>query len=715
MKVFKSIVLVAAMISIAYLNKAQSEEEGFDIDFDILKASYSTNKGILNFETKEQVGSIVAKKFIFDSDMFSFYIQDQNGVEVVLSADAKKFYFEKSDVGYAHNVKKLGFLEKVSFFDAKNFVVRYNAEEFLVNQEYLVFRSNGNNLYEFSNFNFYCPFGNTLKFGTSYEKLLYYCMNNGSLEKANLSLPSPMVKMETEKFKFKTLIDHFSTTADQLKGAGSSLILQVKSEKSDSDVAINDFSLDCNKEEFTGINLTTPIMRGCYNKMKYVNNNLSLLSKERESGKTSQVSLKTAMIEALPNHLTVSGDHFQFKSATPKESKSAHSLIKKFNAKCKKKAFNRDNLNQSLIDGCYESLSLSSEELTFGAENQKEKTKNKTTVLKSTLTTNEALVSLNASNLDVVNKGSAVSVKDLVATCAKNSNEKSLATRMMKNCLSQSKLVATSLKYGSLEDKSSSVIHQMDFSFLKDMFKLSASKIVYNSAEDSKISINNAGLSCQRASITKEKIDAQELIKGCFNSSQINLTSIEYLDPSNSAKLNISSIALDKSRIDVTIPTATYNMNKGQYNIDDMSIHCSLSANFDLVKAQNWKKIVSNCLRDLTIGLGKVRNENASGIFKINKYDDVKVVVKNNQVILTVVAKNTLKVSAKATVTGKVFFKDDDTKMVFEIDKTKIKLFSLLPIPSESIFDGILRSLVKDKRITSNDNVITVDLSGSKK
>jgi hypothetical protein len=558
---FKSIMLIAAMYSVVFFNKAYSNED-FALDFDIVKASYSPDKNILSYETKSQVGSIFARNFVFDSDLFSFYIQNKDGVEITLSADAKKFYFEKSDVGYAQGLSKLSFLEKISFFNAVNLMVKYNEDEFLVNQEYLVFRANGDNLYEFSNFNFHCPFSSDHKFGTNYEKFLYHCMNAGSLEKANMSLPSPMVKIENKKIQFKTLVDRFSTSASKLTTAGSSLELQSKSEKSDTNLTINDFLIDCSKEEFTGTNISTPLIRGCYNSMKYANTNLTMLSKERESGKTTSVSLKSGSIETLPQHITMSGDHFQYKGTNPKEEKMAYSSVKKFSAKCKKKAFNRDMLNQYLVEGCYENINLVSEELIFGSEDEKEDKKNKTTVRKSNLTTNDDLISLSATNLDVQGDENEVSVKNLVATCSKVDKDKSLAKRMLKNCLSRSKLVSTELKYNSTKDKSGSEIHKLDFSFLDDLFTLTASKIVYQTADDSKISVNNANLKCSRASITKEKIDSQELIKGCFNSSQIQISSVEYLDPSNNAKLDISSIALDKSRIDVVIPTATYNMNK---------------------------------------------------------------------------------------------------------------------------------------------------------
>ena len=90
-KVYHFLCLVLVLVS-PYLVGAQESE--FSFNFDIIDAEYSSKNGILNFDTKTQVGTINAKKFEFDTDLFSFYVHNDQGVQVIISADGKKFSFE---------------------------------------------------------------------------------------------------------------------------------------------------------------------------------------------------------------------------------------------------------------------------------------------------------------------------------------------------------------------------------------------------------------------------------------------------------------------------------------------------------------------------------------------------------------------------------------------------------------------------------------------
>lgn len=126
------------------------------------------------------------------------------------------------------------------------------------------------------------------------------------------------------------------------------------------------------------------------------------------------------------------------------------------------------------------------------------------------------------------------------------------------------------------------------------------------------VTVNNAQIKCDKNELENANLDS--VLQGCFDSSQIEVGSVEVEHPLIDSSIVVTSISIDNDTLKFASPTGSYAMKEDINHFDNLRFECDLNASFnETVKESlkdtigSWKKLLTNCLHNTVLNLDSLK------------------------------------------------------------------------------------------------------------
>lgn len=178
-----------------------------------------------------------------------------------------------------------------------------------------------------------------------------------------------------------------------------------------------------------------------------------------------------------------------------------------------------------------------------------------------------------------------------------------------------------------------------------------------------------------------KKSTVDRILKGCFDTSIVDVQGITLRSSKFAADLNIKSVHLDKGRILLNLPRAKYSINGDLTEIEGIDLYCGLNAKIEDLTGLEWKNVLENCLNRTNFQLKKLAAVSTDLIdIGVSQIQDLKLSVKNHRFTLLVTAVLApLGKEVNVEVVGKIDFTQNKEKIHLTIETASI-IGSILPL-----------------------------------
>lgn len=240
--------------------------------------------------------------------------------------------------------------------------------------------------------------------------------------------------------------------------------------------------------------------------------------------------------------------------------------------------------------------------------------------------------------------------------------------------------------------------------------------------EEFNIRVHSPKITCDKPDMKNITVDA--VLRGCFNSSLIDVPRITMEHPSIDSNIEISSISVDKNMLKLMSPKGKYELNDHENKYEALNFRCDLGVSYDLASNLDWKSILKNCIHSSRIKLDSLdSNYIGDGFFKkikdkisgllLKSVRDVTFNSKDSsrdQFELVIYPKLLGFLPTGGKLKGRINYHEDENAIIINVDK--FYFYKIIPGKDAVMF--ILNAFVEDDDIEVDEDVIKIKLSSEK-
>lgn len=233
-----------------------------------------------------------------------------------------------------------------------------------------------------------------------------------------------------------------------------------------------------------------------------------------------------------------------------------------------------------------------------------------------------------------------------------------------------------------------------------------------------KVDFVQPSIECSR--VNTEDISAENILRGCFDSSKINVQSIDIKHERIDSEIQIKEVSIDKRELRFNSPKGKYVLNGFDNVYKNFKVNCALNASYDVAKNYDWESILENCLHSTKIKLDSLQSiyngdstmrkfGNAVknfGIKGVNKVTFDSSSVDGTDFKLNISPEVFSFIPIHVTINGNIYYLRGEKKIVMDVKNT----YFYKIIPARFLVQLILNAFVADENIEVDDNKIIINI-----